>query len=169
MNGYSTGTGILPLDGRLGERLRRVPAIQRTPFVANGATVGNVTTQPELSGGLQCNQDLRLNFEVHTTDLVFNVFNAMEVGYSDANVCVDSTALIPLNDSNSNLKSRHELRLQQPRHGGRRLRRAGQGVRRHHLQQVDLWPDRERRPARSGGFLRHSQGWKPGFDRRQSL
>jgi hypothetical protein len=67
--------------------------------------VGNVTTQQNYLAVSSCNQNLRLNFQLHTTDLVFNIFSAKEVRYSDANVCVDSTALIPLIDSNTNVNS----------------------------------------------------------------
>jgi len=93
------------LDGRNGGDYDACPLYDQTPFVANGASVGNVTTQQNYLAVSSCNQDLRLNFDVHTTDLVFNIFNAKEVGYSDANVCVDSTALIPLIDSNTNVSS----------------------------------------------------------------
>jgi len=47
--------------------------------VANGASVGNVTTQQNYLAVSSCNQDLRLNFDVHTTDLVFNIFNAKKL------------------------------------------------------------------------------------------
>ncbi|MFY9627855.1 MAG: hypothetical protein WAK03_06840, partial [Methylocystis sp.] len=67
--------------------------------------MGNVTTQQNYLAVSSCNQNLRLNFQLHTTDLVFNIFSAKEVRYSDANVCVDSTALIPLIDSNTNVNS----------------------------------------------------------------
>ena len=104
-DGWSTGTGTLWLTGGKGGDYDACPLYDQTPFVANGASVGNVTTQQNYLAVSSCNQDLRLNFDVHTTDLVFNIFNAKEVGYSDANVCVDSTALIPLIDSNTNVSS----------------------------------------------------------------
>jgi len=104
-DGYSTGTGTLALTGGLGGDYDACPLFNETPFVANHATVGNVTTIGNYLAVSSCNQDLRRNFQVHTTNLVFNVSNSMEVGYSGANICVDSTALIPLIDSNSSLKS----------------------------------------------------------------
>jgi hypothetical protein len=105
--GYSVSTpygwtGVLPLDGGLWNSYDAVPAYLETPFVGNGGTVGNVTTQQNYLAVSSAHQDLRLNFDVHTTDLVFNVFNAHEGGLSDGNVCVDSTALISLNDGNPN-------------------------------------------------------------------
>jgi len=99
----SYGAGALLLEGGLGSDYDACPLYETTSFVPNGAALGNVTTSQNYLAVSTCNQDLRLNFNLHTTNLVFSAFNANEVGYSDANICVDSTVLIPLIDGNTNL------------------------------------------------------------------
>jgi len=88
---------------------------------------GNVTPS-ELSGVSSCNQDLREFPGAHNQSGVqcLQLDGGRIFG---ANICVDSTALIPLIDSNSSLKSATNFDFSNLGTAAR-LRRDGHGVRR---------------------------------------
>jgi hypothetical protein len=94
--------GTLPLDGQ-GGHYDACPLYNTTSFMPNGATLGNLTTGANYLGVASCNQDLRQDYKLHTTKLLFTIWNSHEQSYTGTYYCADSVIFVPLLDSNAKL------------------------------------------------------------------
>jgi hypothetical protein len=99
----SRGPGTLILDGNA--NYDACPALNQANFIPNGATFQNLTTLENDLRGVGCYQDLRQDFVVHLTKLLFTVWNSNEQDFTGTFSCVDSVFTVPLADSNTNLNN----------------------------------------------------------------
>jgi hypothetical protein len=94
--------GTIQLDG--GSRhYDACPLYNTTAFMPNGGTLGRLTTGGNYLAVASCNQDLRQDYRVHTTKLLFNVWNSLEQSYTGSYYCADSVSFVPLIDNNAKL------------------------------------------------------------------
>jgi len=93
--------GELILDGAA--NYDACPALNQANFIPNGATFQNLTTLENDLRGVGCYQDLRQDFVVHLTKLLFTVWNANEQDFTGTYSCVDSVFTVPLANTNTNL------------------------------------------------------------------
>ena len=93
--------GELILDGAA--NYDACPALNQANFIPNGATFQNLTTLENDLRGVGCYQDLRQDFVVHLTKLLFTVWNSNEQDFTGTYACVDSVFTVPLTSTNPNL------------------------------------------------------------------
>jgi len=93
--------GELILDGIA--NYDRCPALNQANFMPNGATLQNLTTNENDLRGVGCYQDLRQDFNVYLTKLLFTVWNSNEQDFTGSYQCVDSNFTVPLTSANPNL------------------------------------------------------------------
>jgi len=67
-------------------------------FMASGATLNGLRTIDNDLVVVSCNQDLKQDFKLHTTKLLFNLWNAHENDFSTF-VCIDSVASVSLDST----------------------------------------------------------------------
>ncbi|QGM44895.1 hypothetical protein [Methylocystis heyeri] len=79
------------------------PLYNTTAFMPNGATLGRLSTGGNYLAVASCNQDLRQDYKVHTTKLLFTVWNSLEQSYTGSYFCADSVTFVPLIDNNAKL------------------------------------------------------------------
>jgi hypothetical protein len=79
------------------------PAYNTVSFMPNGSTLGNLVTASNYLAIASCNQDLRQDYILQTTKLLFTVWNSLGQSYSETYQCVDSVVFVPLVDGNTNL------------------------------------------------------------------
>ena len=97
----SAPAGTLILDGAA--NYDACPALNQANFIPNGATFQNLTTLENDLRGVGCYQDLRQDFVVHLTKLLFTVWNSAEQDFTGTYACVDSVFTVPLANTNTNL------------------------------------------------------------------
>ncbi len=101
-NSWMGTAGNIQLTGAPGA-YDACPLYNTTSFMPNKGTLGSITTNQNYLAVASCNQDLRQDYQIHTTKLLFNVYNAQEQGFSGSYICIDSIAFMPLGDSNTSL------------------------------------------------------------------
>lgn len=94
--------GTIVLDG-LPSHYDACPLYNTTSFMPNGATLGRLSTGGNYIAVASCNQDLKQDYRVHTTKLLFTVWNSLEQSYTGSYICADSVTFVPLIDSNPRL------------------------------------------------------------------
>ena len=77
------------------------PAYNIVNFSPNGATVGPVTTIDNDVALISCNQDLRQDFTLNLTKVLFTVWNEFENSFTGSYQCVDSVNFVPLDSSDN--------------------------------------------------------------------
>jgi hypothetical protein len=106
---YSDGStpGVIILDGI--NHYDACPALNQANFQANGSTLPNNNSGYGLNTiendlrGVGCYQDLRQDYQVHLTKLLFTVWNSLEQDLTGTYECVDSVFTVPLISTNTNL------------------------------------------------------------------
>jgi len=89
--------GILPLDGAntIGH-YDACPAYNIQNFMGNGATLGNVTLFENDLHVVSCYQDLRQDYVLHLTKLLFTIWNSKENSFEGTYECADSVLTLNL-------------------------------------------------------------------------
>ena len=172
LDGTIQGTaGDLVLNGNGDGTYDECPAYNIVNFSPNGATVGPVTTIDNDVALISCNQDLRQDFTLNLTKVLFTVWNEYENSFTGSYQCVDSVNFVPLSASdNPGSSESFELRLYDaedrerpvpgsgdsehavPRLQTRRIARRGDRV------SGDQWRHR----GRSGTGKHHPGSWRGG-------
>jgi hypothetical protein len=88
--------GVIQLTGNGAGTYDACPAYNVANFMPNGATLGPVTTLDNDLGVVSCNQDLRQDFRLHLTKLLFTVWNSNENSFTGSYYCADSVAYVGL-------------------------------------------------------------------------
>ncbi|QGM46778.1 hypothetical protein [Methylocystis heyeri] len=94
--------GAIRLDGRPND-YDACPSYNAASFMPNGATLGRLGAGGNYLAVASCNQDLRQDYQLHTTKLLFTVWNALEQSYGGSYYCVDSANFVPLIDNDAHL------------------------------------------------------------------
>ena len=102
LDGTIQGTaGDLVLNGNGDGTYDECPAYNIVNFSPNGATVGPVTTIDNDVALISCNQDLRQDFTLNLTKVLFTVWNEFENSFTGSYQCVDSVNFVPLDSSDN--------------------------------------------------------------------
>jgi len=102
LDGTIQGTaGDLVLNGNGDGTYDECPAYNIVNFSPNGATVGPVTTIDNDVALISCNQDLRQDFTLNLTKVLFTVWNEFENSFTGSYQCVDSVNFVPLSASDN--------------------------------------------------------------------
>jgi hypothetical protein len=94
--------GAIRLDGGPND-YDACPLYNAASFMPNGATLGRLATGGNYLAVASCNQDLRQDYQLHTTKLLFTVWNSLEQSYGGSYYCADSANFVPLIDSDARL------------------------------------------------------------------
>ncbi len=97
--------GTLDLTGRnLYGNYDACPAYNIQNFMSNGATLGKVTSFENDLHVVSCYQDLRAQYALHLTQLLFTVWNSKEASFEGSYECADSVITLNLlGSANSSL------------------------------------------------------------------
>jgi hypothetical protein len=88
--------GNLQLTGGGAGTYDACPAYNIANFMPNGATLSPVRTFDNDLWAVSCNQDLRQDFKLHLTKLLFTVWNSNENSYTGSYYCADSVSFVGL-------------------------------------------------------------------------
>jgi hypothetical protein len=101
-DGTIQGTaGDLVLNGNGDGTYDECPVYNIVNFSPNGATVGPLHTIDNDLAVISCNQDLRQDFTLNLTKLLFTVWNENENSFTGSYQCVDSVDFVGLSASDN--------------------------------------------------------------------
>lgn len=86
--------GDLVLSGDAAGTYDACPQFNVANFSSNGSTLGSVTTIDNDLYAVSCNQDLRQDYVLHLTKLLFTIWNANENSLTGAFQCADSVTKV---------------------------------------------------------------------------
>jgi len=88
--------GTLVLNGGGAGTYDACPLYNIANFMPNGATLGPVTTFDNDLAFASCNQDLKQDYKLHLTKLLFTVWNSNENSFTGSFECADSVGFFGL-------------------------------------------------------------------------
>jgi hypothetical protein len=91
--------GDLVLSGNGAGTYDACPLYNIAEFSPNGSTLDGVTTIDNDIAFVSCNQDLRQDFKIHLTKVLFTDWNAFESSFTGSYRCIDSVQFVPLSSA----------------------------------------------------------------------